>query len=79
MGLPNRDGAQVRRGWPARSLVPGWIRFFGRLLVLTTVCLAVASCREDSGTRRIKLAHGLAASHPVHQAMVYFGERHLWL
>ena len=79
MGLPNRDGIQVRRRWLARSLGSGWIRFFGHLLVLTTACLAVASCREDSATRRIKLAHGLATSHPVHQAMVYFGERHLWL
>ena len=75
MGLPDRDGIQVRRGGPARSFLPGWIRFFGCLIVLITACLVVASCREDSATRRIKIAHGLPTSHPVHHALVYFGER----
>jgi tripartite ATP-independent transporter DctP family solute receptor len=75
MGLPSWDGIQVRRGWPGRIFLPGWIRFLGCLIVLMTACLVVSSCREDSGTRRIKIAHGLPTGHPVHHALVYFGER----
>lgn len=38
-------------------------------------CCILASCREESGPRVIKLGHGLSVSHPVHEAMTFFAER----
>ena len=37
--------------------------------------LALAGCREQDGTRVLKLAHGLDTSHPVHLAMVHMADR----
>ncbi len=43
--------------------------------VLPLVILSLSSCSEADAGRILKLAHGLDPSHPVHEAMVYFGER----
>ena len=32
-------------------------------------------CGQEGRVRVVKLAHGLDPSHPVHKAMVFFGER----
>ena len=41
------------------------------------LCLVAvwASCGKTTGSRVIKLGHGLPTSHPVHEAMVFFAER----
>jgi tripartite ATP-independent transporter DctP family solute receptor len=46
-------------------------------LVATAVLFGVAAsgCPEESSQLRLKLAHSLAATHPVHKAMVYMNER----
>jgi tripartite ATP-independent transporter DctP family solute receptor len=46
-------------------------------LVATAVLFGVAAsgCQEESSQLRLKLAHSLAATHPVHKAMVYMNER----
>lgn len=44
------------------------------LAFLAAAC-AVSSCEDRSGTLRLKLAHSLDATHTVHRAMVYMGER----
>ena len=46
----------------------------GLLLGLILVFFAV-SCKQIGNTRRIKLAHGLATVHPVHEAMVFMAEK----
>lgn len=43
----------------------------GILLLL----LLLTGCRPSGGARTLKLGHGLPPSHPVHQAMVFLGER----
>ncbi len=45
------------------------------VLLLMIACLVLAACGGKSDVRRIKLAHGLPTSHPVHEAMVYLAER----
>mgnify|MGYP006294504995 CR=1 FL=1 len=53
------------------------MRFLLRLIlivVLPITILNLTSCAELDETRVLKLAHGLDPSHPVHEAMVYFGE-----
>lgn len=35
----------------------------------------MVSCKEVGNTRRIKLAHGLATIHPVHEAMVFMADK----
>ena len=46
------------------------------LIVLAVVGLVCqTACKEASDSRVIKLAHGLDVSHPVHEAMVFMGER----
>ena len=46
-------------------------------LVLVFVCLGlvITSCAELKKERILKLAHGLPTDHPVHEAMVFMGER----
>ncbi len=46
------------------------------LLVLTT-SFFMAGCGGDYGVVKLKLAHGLAPSHPVHKGMVFFANRAL--
>ena len=48
------------------------IRFF-RISILLFSIIAFSSC--DKGQKSIKLAHGLDTSHPVHNAMLFMGER----
>ncbi|MBD3275409.1 MAG: DctP family TRAP transporter solute-binding subunit [Candidatus Marinimicrobia bacterium] len=45
------------------------------IVALPLLILNMTSCAEHDETRVLKLAHGLDPSHPVHEAMVYFGER----
>jgi tripartite ATP-independent transporter DctP family solute receptor len=52
----------------------------GSLRCTLSVCsalffLAGISCKEISGNKEIKLAHGLDTSHPVHEAMVFMAEK----
>jgi tripartite ATP-independent transporter DctP family solute receptor len=44
------------------------VLFFG-------LCLLLAGCAGDRDTTRLKLAHGLPTSHPVHKAMEFLAER----
>ena len=45
-------------------------------LVPVVVCLLLTgSCTTSSGTKFLKLAHGLDPSHPVHQGMVFMAEK----
>jgi tripartite ATP-independent transporter DctP family solute receptor len=43
--------------------------------VLLAGALLVSGCARDHDVIVIKLAHGLDQSHPVHKAMVFFGEK----
>ncbi len=43
--------------------------------LLLFVALILISCSERRDTKTIRLAHGLDTNHPVHNAMVYLGER----
>ncbi|AHM58481.1 TRAP dicarboxylate family transporter subunit DctP [Flammeovirgaceae bacterium 311] len=45
-----------------------WVLLFGLLLPL-------ASCKEITDRREVKLAHSLDTSHPVHHAMIFMAER----
>lgn len=45
------------------------------IVVLPIAILSLTACSEQDEMRVLKLAHGLDPSHPVHEAMVYFGER----
>ncbi len=47
---------------------PGWFVFALFLVALT-------GCEGQSGTRVLKLAHGLDVAHPVHLAMVHMADR----
>lgn len=49
----------------------------GKLLGLTllSLALAITGCKGQDGTKRLKLAHTLDTSHPVHQGMVAMAER----
>jgi len=44
-------------------------------IFIVGVFALLAGCREASKIIRLKLAHGLNQSHPVHQAMVFMAER----
>lgn len=46
-----------------------------RRLAYLLLFVALAGCRAESGTRVLKLAHGLEVAHPVHQAMVHMANR----
>ncbi|MGI9544756.1 MAG: TRAP transporter substrate-binding protein [Cyclobacteriaceae bacterium] len=46
-----------------------------RLLNMCLVLLVFAGCGQQSKVKTIKLAHGLDTTHPVHEAMVYMGEK----
>ncbi len=48
------------------------IVYFGVLLLLVGM---ITGCRSETDTLIIKLGHGLAPSHPVHQAMEYMAQR----
>ena len=60
----------------ARTAVRGaaW-RAPGLVVLLCALSILSASCTDVSDVRRIKLAHGLDISHPVHQGMAYLAER----
>lgn len=45
------------------------------LWLLCALSLLMASCTDSNEVRRIKLAHGLDTSHPVHQGMAHLAER----
>lgn len=44
------------------------------LFLILTIAL-FSNCGTDSRVKRLKLAHGLPTDHPVHQGMVFMGER----
>ncbi|HZD52383.1 MAG TPA: TRAP transporter substrate-binding protein [Woeseiaceae bacterium] len=54
---------------------PAFARGTRRSLITLAFILAFAGCVEHSGPLHLKLAHSLSATHPVHKAMVYMGER----
>jgi len=39
------------------------------------VAICAIACEPTAGTKRLRLGHGLDASHPVHRAMEHMGER----
>ena len=45
------------------------------LLLPLLILLLLAGCERGGEVKVLKLGHGLDPSHPVHQAMVYMGER----
>ncbi|MCF7803328.1 MAG: TRAP transporter substrate-binding protein [Candidatus Marinimicrobia bacterium] len=45
------------------------------LLVMLAIVVGLMGCKGETKVESIKLAHGLAPSHPVHKAMVFFAER----
>ena len=45
------------------------------ILSLCLTFLGLNSCKEASRTKVLKLAHGLAVSHPVHGAMVFLADK----
>jgi len=52
-----------------RSLASGW------MVLGCALALALGGCVRQRDVVVIKLAHGLDQTHPVHRAMVFFGER----
>nr|WP_084005529.1 TRAP transporter substrate-binding protein [Gilvimarinus polysaccharolyticus] len=46
-----------------------------KLVLLTFICVVLASCGKGHEARVLKLAHGLDAKHPVHLSMVFFAEQ----
>ena len=44
-------------------------------LVFSSLCFFLVGCAGDRGTTRLKLAHGLPTSHPVHKAMEFMAGR----
>ena len=44
-------------------------------MALLVFIISLFSCSESRSTKTIRLAHGLDTNHPVHNAMVYMGER----
>ena len=44
------------------------------ILLLPAILLGLSACTHKSGKRTLKLSHGLDTQHPVHLAMVRFGE-----
>lgn len=43
--------------------------------LLFSVLVLFSNCGSESRVKRLKLAHGLPIDHPVHQGMVFMGER----
>lgn len=48
-------------------------------VLLLAAVFMISSCGTDSGVTNLKLAHGLATSHPVHQGMAHMAEKALEL
>ncbi|MGF1585827.1 MAG: TRAP transporter substrate-binding protein [Bacteroidales bacterium] len=44
------------------------------VILILIVCLSLVSCRDAEHVTVLKLAHGLAPSHSVHQGMVYMAD-----
>ena len=44
-------------------------------LIVFVCLLSFISCDQISPTKIIRFGHGLSTSHPVHKAMVIFGEK----
>ncbi|NMB80756.1 MAG: TRAP transporter substrate-binding protein [Ignavibacteria bacterium] len=44
-------------------------------LLLLAILILFSACSKESGTKRIKIGHGLDQTHPVHKAMLYLAER----
>lgn len=51
------------------------MRISHALVLFLSAILCLSSCHQATGTRRLKLAHGLATNHPVHEAMVFMAEK----
>lgn len=47
------------------------------LFLMTSVCIFAIGCGSESNVVKLKLAHGLATSHPVHKAMQFMAQRAL--
>ena len=45
------------------------------VFVFLALVLALGGCQLDTGVKVIKMGHAQVVSHPVHQAMVFLGER----
>ena len=45
------------------------------LLISIVVFFFFSSCNELTGTKIIRLGHGLSTGHSVHKGMVHFGEK----
>jgi tripartite ATP-independent transporter DctP family solute receptor len=45
------------------------------VFIFLALVLALGSCQLDTGVKVIKMGHAQVVSHPVHQAMVFLGER----
>ncbi|MBL9191273.1 MAG: TRAP transporter substrate-binding protein [Opitutaceae bacterium] len=67
------DGIVGSRPDRSATSPPGRTR--GWTVLLLTVVLALAGCARQRDVVVVKLAHGLDQTHPVHKAMVHFGER----
>lgn len=46
-----------------------------RILFISFLLFGVMSCSDISGTKYLKLAHGLDSTHPVHKGMVFMQEK----
>ncbi|MEL7532771.1 MAG: TRAP transporter substrate-binding protein [Bacteroidota bacterium] len=44
------------------------------LLLLVCLTMSFSACQEISKTKRLKLAHGLSVTHPVHEAMQFLAD-----
>lgn len=44
-------------------------------LLLLGLAVFISGCRQASNTTTLKLAHGLATNHPVHEAMVFMADK----
>ena len=45
------------------------------VFIFLALVLALGSCQLDTGVKVIKMGHAQVVSHPVHQAMIFLGER----
>lgn len=45
------------------------------IVIVLSVFLFLTSCKEKETAKTIKLAHGLAVSHPIHTAIVYMADK----
>lgn len=46
-----------------------------QLSIITIILFTLVSCSIDSGTKKLKIGHGLDRTHPVHLAMEFMAER----